>query len=68
MFAGFILSRTVGLPNFKESEWELPGIVSLLLEAGYIAGMAAWFAALNRRAEQRRVAARRSGRPISPRA
>jgi uncharacterized membrane protein YciS (DUF1049 family) len=36
MFAGFILSRTVGLPGFHESEWELSGIVSMLLEAGFV--------------------------------
>ena len=36
MFAGFVLSRTVGLPGFHESEWELSGIVSLLLEAGFL--------------------------------
>src|SRR4051794_24544994 len=33
MFAGFILSRTVGLPGFKEAEWEPSGIASLILEA-----------------------------------
>jgi hypothetical protein len=65
MFVGFILSRTVGLPNFKEAEWELSGIVSLVLEAAYIVAMAAWFAALNRRPARRPVA--RTGRPISPR-
>src|SRR3954451_869520 len=37
MFVGFVLSRTTGLPGFKESEWELSGIVSLLIEAGFIA-------------------------------
>ncbi|MFL5927645.1 MAG: hypothetical protein ACJ77E_12000 [Gaiellaceae bacterium] len=31
-FAGFIASRTVGLPSFKEPDWELTGIVSLVLE------------------------------------
>jgi hypothetical protein len=36
MFIGFILSRTVGLPGFKESEWELSGLISLLLEAGFL--------------------------------
>jgi hypothetical protein len=42
MGAGFILSRTVGLPGFHESEWELSGIVSLLFEAGFVvlAGLA----------------------------
>ncbi|HWK28723.1 MAG TPA: hypothetical protein VNS09_19320 [Solirubrobacter sp.] len=41
MAVGFILSRTVGLPGFHESEWELSGIVSVLLEAGFI-GALAW--------------------------
>jgi hypothetical protein len=41
MFAGFILSRTTGLPGFKEPEWELSGIVSLILEAGFIAAFVA---------------------------
>ena len=69
MFVGFILSRTVGLPNFKEPEWELSGIVSLLLEGGYLVAMAAWFGAVGRRttaAPRRGTVAR--GRPVSPRA
>src|SRR5690242_21505771 len=37
MGIAFILSRTTGLPGFKESEWELSGIVTLLLEGGFIA-------------------------------
>ena len=37
MAVGFILSRTVGLPGFYEEEWELSGIVSVLLEAGVVA-------------------------------
>jgi hypothetical protein len=36
MAVGFVLSRTVGLPGFHESEWELSGLVSLALEAGFI--------------------------------
>ena len=36
MGIGFVLSRTVGLPGFHEGEWELSGIVSLLLEAGFV--------------------------------
>lgn len=35
MFVGFILSRTVGLPGFHEEEWELSGIVSMILEATF---------------------------------
>lgn len=37
MAVGFVLSRTTGLPGFHEGEWELSGIVSLLLEAGVVA-------------------------------
>ena len=40
MAAGFILSRTVGLPGFHEAEWELSGVVSVLLEIGVV-GLAA---------------------------
>ncbi len=36
MFVGFVLSRTVGLPGFHEGEWELSGIVSLVLEAAFV--------------------------------
>ena len=36
MGVGFVLSRTVGLPGFHESEWELSGIVSLLLEGVFL--------------------------------
>ena len=40
MAVGFVLSRTVGLPGFHESEWELSGIVSVALEVGFV-GLAA---------------------------
>jgi hypothetical protein len=36
MGVGFVLSRTVGLPGFHESEWELSGVVSLLLEGLFL--------------------------------
>src|SRR3954462_6202488 len=35
-FVGFILSRTTGLPGFKEEEWEALGVLSLVVEAGFI--------------------------------
>ena len=35
MGTGFVLSRTTGLPGFHESEWELSGLVCLLLEVGF---------------------------------
>src|SRR3954466_10931983 len=53
MGIAFILSRTTGLPGLKESEWELPGIVCLVLEAGFVA---AAFAALSRGATTARPA------------
>jgi hypothetical protein len=37
MAIGFVLSRTVGLPGFHESDWELSGVLSLLLELLFIA-------------------------------
>lgn len=47
MAVGFILSRTVGLPGFHESEWELSGVVSVLLEVG-VAALAAQALAVDR--------------------
>ena len=57
MFAGFVLSRTVGLPGFHEAEWEASGLVTLLLEAGFV-GLAA--GALRPATPDRRTASRRS--------
>ena len=37
MGVGFVLSRTTGLPGFHEGEWELSGIMSLLLEGAFVA-------------------------------
>jgi peptidoglycan/LPS O-acetylase OafA/YrhL len=37
MGIGFVLSRTTGLPGLHESEWELSGIVCLVLEAAFVA-------------------------------
>ncbi len=36
MGVGFILSRTVGLPGYHESEWEVSGLISLALEAAVV--------------------------------
>ena len=36
MGLGFVLSRTTGLPGFHEGEWELSGLVCLVLEAGFV--------------------------------
>jgi drug/metabolite transporter (DMT)-like permease len=41
MGIGFVLSRTTGLPGFHESEWELSGIVALVLEGGFVAAAVA---------------------------
>jgi hypothetical protein len=35
-FVSFVLSRTTGLPGYHETEWEPLGILSLILEAGYV--------------------------------
>ena len=40
MAVGFVLSRTVGLPGFHESEWEASGLLSLLLEGFVLFGAA----------------------------
>ena len=37
MFVGFILSRISGLLGFQETEWEPLGLVSMALEAGFVA-------------------------------
>lgn len=37
MAAGLVLSRTVGLPGFHESEWEPSAVLSLVLEAAFVA-------------------------------
>jgi hypothetical protein len=39
MAAGFILSRSVGLPGFREPDWEPSGILSVLLELGFVAAL-----------------------------
>lgn len=62
-FAGFVLSRTTGLPGgFKETEWEPLGIVSLVVEAAYCFVAARALTAVPAR---RRTPARAAGRPIS---
>ena len=40
MGAGLLLSRTVGLPGFHESEWEPSAILSLLLEGAFVVAAA----------------------------
>jgi hypothetical protein len=39
--AGFLLSRSAGLPGFHPSGWEPSGLVSVLLEVGLV-GALAW--------------------------
>ncbi len=43
MAAGFILSRSTGLPGFHPTDWELSGVFSVLLELGFLATLA-WYA------------------------
>lgn len=49
MGIGFVLSRTVGLPGFHESEWELSGLICLVLEAVFVVVAARALAAATRR-------------------
>lgn len=35
-FVAFILSRTTGLPSFKEDEWEGLGLLSLVVEGAFV--------------------------------
>jgi hypothetical protein len=49
MALGFVLSRTTGLPGFKESEWELSGLVTLVLEGTVVAAAAIALAGPRRR-------------------
>jgi hypothetical protein len=49
MFVGLILSRTVGLPSFHETEWEASGVVTLVLEAAYLVAMGWWMSSRRRR-------------------
>ena len=51
MAAGFLLSRSVGLPGFHPTDWEPSGIVSVLVEAGFVAALA-WHARVVARAQQ----------------
>jgi hypothetical protein len=37
MGIGFVLSRTTGLPAFHPHDWELSGLLSLVLEAAVVA-------------------------------
>jgi hypothetical protein len=39
MGAGFILSRTTGLPGFHPHDWEASGLLSLLLEGGFLVAL-----------------------------
>ncbi|MEV7022081.1 hypothetical protein [Kitasatospora sp. NPDC093558] len=43
MIAGFLLSRTVGLPSYHEDGWEIPyGPVSLVVEALFVVTFVVW--------------------------
>jgi hypothetical protein len=56
MAAGFILSRSIGLPGFHESEWELSGVLSVLLEAGFLGALAWYMRTADQPANSRRAA------------
>ncbi|MFJ7197637.1 MULTISPECIES: hypothetical protein [unclassified Streptomyces] len=46
MIAGFLLSRTVGLPGYREAGWEPPyGILCLIAEAVFVLAFLAWLKA-----------------------
>jgi hypothetical protein len=53
MAIAFVLSRTTGLPGFKESGWDGLGILTLVLEGGFVA---AAIAALSRSGAPARTA------------
>ena len=36
MAIAFILSRTTGLPGYSPSEWEISGVISVLIELGFV--------------------------------
>ncbi len=46
MAAGFVLSRTLGLPAFHPNDWELSGVLSVAIELGFL-GTLAWQARAN---------------------
>ncbi|MFI6061018.1 hypothetical protein [Streptomyces sp. NPDC051286] len=44
MIIGFLLSRTVGLPDYREAGWEPPyGALSLVVEGIFVLTFLAWF-------------------------
>ncbi|WP_157880187.1 hypothetical protein [Streptomyces natalensis] len=46
MILGFALSRTVGLPGYHETEWDLPyGALSIASEVAFLAAFATWYGA-----------------------
>lgn len=50
-FVSFILSRTVGLPIMGEEEWNIIGILSLIVEGGFVLIYAGALMGLGRRSE-----------------
>jgi hypothetical protein len=43
MIVGFLLSRTVGLPGYHETDWEPPyGVLSLITEVAFVLAFLAW--------------------------
>ncbi|MGW1025916.1 hypothetical protein ACWD4J_19880 [Streptomyces sp. NPDC002577] len=44
MILGFTLSRTVGLPDYHEEDWDTPyGQLSMIAEVLFLAAFAAWY-------------------------
>src|SRR4051794_32447179 len=52
-FVGFVLSRTTGLPGFKEAEWEGSGVLSMIVEAAFVVVAIAARSAVSRTASRR---------------
>ncbi len=44
MIVGFALSRTVGLPDYKEEGWDAPyGVICMIAEVLFLAAFGAWY-------------------------
>jgi hypothetical protein len=57
MFAGYVMSRTVGLPGMDVEPWGEPlGVLSLVLEAVFLAAAAAAVVASSRTREEVKAA------------
>ncbi|MEU3980965.1 hypothetical protein AB0F77_12730 [Streptomyces sp. NPDC026672] len=68
MIVGFLLSRTVGLPDgYYERGWEVPyGPLSLLVEALFVVAFLAWLRGAAAHATEPGVPPRTAHEPVSP--